>query len=84
MIINGLVTFVNFLISSIGSFIRLLVGLLPDSPFLIVESFALDYIDTLNWFMPITFMINLLAYWVLAIGIYYLIQIPLRFTKVVE
>lgn len=84
MLLNVLVTFVNFIISSISNFISFLINLLPDSPFTILNNLEFNYLDSLNWILPLSFCISVLSYWLLAIGLYYLIQIPLRFVKVVS
>ena len=84
MLLKLFITTINFVIKSFGGLIRLLLSLLPDSPFLIIENFRIDYLDSLNWILQVSFAITVLMYWVGAIAIYYLVQIPLRWSKSIQ
>lgn len=84
MLLNVLIFLINFLIKSVGGFISVLINILPNSPFLLVENFQFDYLDSLNWVLPLSFCVNVLMYWTGSIAIYYLVSIPMRLTKVVS
>ncbi|MCL1842791.1 MAG: hypothetical protein FWF79_03180 [Defluviitaleaceae bacterium] len=80
-----LVGLVNAVISAIGAFGRF-IGLLPASPFqnigtLIPPNPAMDII---LWILPITQMLVLVQLWLAAIGMYYLVKVPLRWVRVVK
>ena len=81
---NILIELVNFIIKSIGFLINGLVGLLPESPFTVIENLEFEYLDTLNWVIPFSFMVTVLSYWIIGIGFYYLIAIPMRWAKVIQ
>ena len=43
---NILIELINFIIRSIGLLINGLVGLLPNSPFVVIENLEFEYLDT--------------------------------------
>lgn len=62
------------------------LSILPDSPFQRLTSNAeinviLGYI---NYFIPVGFFMSVLQGWLIAIGIFYMWQIILRFIKAIE
>lgn len=84
MLVNTLIWLINFIVKSVGFLIGTLVSVLPDSPFLLLQNLEFDYLDSLNWVLPLSFAASVLMYWVGAIAVYYLVSIPLRLTKVVS
>ncbi|MEW9097379.1 MAG: hypothetical protein AB2417_20085 [Clostridiaceae bacterium] len=84
MIWTGLVAVINLILKALSSVAGLVVLLLPTSPFKVLEGLNLPYIDTLNWVLPISFCVSVLTYWVGAIAIYYVVQVVLRWVKVIE
>lgn len=84
MLFNLLISLLNFIIESVGLFISLLINILPTSPFLLIQNLDIEYLDSLNWVLPLSFCFTVLGYWVGAIAIYYLVQIPMRLMKVIE
>jgi hypothetical protein len=82
---NSIIAVINWFISSSGNLAKHLVLLLPRSPFhdFIEWSLSQDYLRYLNWLVPVAQMVAILEAWVLAIGIYYIYQIVLRWVKVV-
>ena len=64
------------------------VNLLPTSPFVALDELGqsefYDWLQMLNWFIPITTFVGILEGWLLAIGVYYIYQIILRWIKVIE
>lgn len=74
-------TLKNFLINTINVFL----AILPDCPFekyiaATVDNETLQYV---NWFIPIDDFIVIGETWLVAIGIFYLYQVVLRWLKVV-
>lgn len=77
-IINGLQ---SFLIKTINVFL----ALLPDCPF---ESYISatkhnEILKYVNWFIPVSDFIAIGQAWLIAIGVFYLYQVVLRWLKVV-
>lgn len=61
------------------------VMLLPSSPFTAISTSAIQpYIQNLGWILPIPEMLAVLQAWGTAVGVYYVYQAILRFTKMVE
>lgn len=84
MIVTFLIGLINLIIKGLGTVAKSAIFFLPPSPFKVLDNIEIPYLDTLNWVMPISFFINLLLYWTLAIGVYYVVQVVLRWVKVVE
>lgn len=59
---------------------------LPNSPFQMITQNATvsRYLGYLNWFIPITFMLGVLQAWLIAVGIFYVWQLLLRWLKAIE
>ena len=59
---------------------------LPDSPFVMLakDTTIYKYLQYINYFIPISFMIATLQSWVVAVGIFYLWQVLLRWIKAIE
>lgn len=84
MLINILISFVNYIIKAVGILINTLINILPPSPFNIIHSINIPYLEELNWVFPISLYISILELWVVAIGIYLVISVALRWVKVIE
>ena len=68
-----------------GALIAVL-DLLPDSPFrgFIDDLAGVEFLGYLNYFIPISDFIALLAVWGAAIGTFYVLSAILRFVKAIE
>lgn len=85
MLFNLLIDFCNFIISSLGAILTLIVSLLPKSPFALIDNSPIaEYLPTINFFIPVSQIIAIGQAWLLAIGSYYLYQIVLRWIKAIE
>lgn len=75
-IFDGIMNIVDIVLSAILSF-------LPGDPFMpfIQGVSSLPYLGWFNWFIPVGSCIGVGAAWLLAIAIYYLYQIILRWIK---
>lgn len=82
--IKALVWLINQLIKALGKIAEMMINILPESPFLIVENIEIPYIKYLNWIIPFEEMLVILTYWVGAIAIYYIVQVILRWVKVIR
>lgn len=63
-----------------------IVSFLPSSPIVYLESIpeVEKYLGMVNWFIPIYSMISLTEAWLLAVALYYIVQIVLRWIKAIE
>lgn len=78
---------INALIRGFGKVLAIAFALLPDSPFqkfIIHNDIIRPYLGYVNYFVPVAEMLVLFEGWCLAIGIYYIIQIVLRWMKAIE
>lgn len=77
-------------INSIGDTVKgignSILSILPKSPFVFLEASpeVKKVLEFLNWFFPIDTMIAMTEWWLVAIGIYYVIQAILRWAKIIE
>ena len=84
MIATFIVNIINLLIKLLAEIANLALKLLPPSPFNVINEIEIPFLESLNWVIPISFFVNLLTYWTLAIGLYYVLQVILRWVKVVD
>lgn len=82
--IKALIWLINQLIKALGNVGEMMVNILPSSPFLLLESIEIPYLNYLNWVIPFEEMAVILIYWVGAIAIYYIVQVILRWVKVIR
>lgn len=70
-------------VSSIGDKI---ISILPKSPFIFLDANpqVKEVLGFLNWFFPIDTMIAMTEFWLTAIVIYYVLQVILRWVKIIE
>lgn len=82
---NFFIEVINFLIKCIGAILSVIFSILPSSPFVIIDnSFIAPYLKYINYFVPFTEVINILQFWVVAVGIYYIYQVALRWIKAIQ
>lgn len=84
MILNSLIDFANLIISSVGKLLNVLVNLLPTSPFIAFHNLDIPFLSELNWIIPISLFVSILQVWLVAIGVYLVISVALRWVKVIE
>ena len=62
-----------------------IIDLLPDSPFVLIDNSPIeDYLGWLNWLIPMTQIIAILQLWVVAIAVYYVWVVILRWVKAID
>lgn len=63
-----------------------IVSFLPSSPIVYLQAIpeVEKYLGMVNWFIPIYSMISLTEVWLIAIVIYYIVQVILRWIKFIE
>ncbi len=64
----------------------LALSILPDSPFrgFLDDLARLPYLGYINWLIPISDFLDLLSIWCVAVGIFYLASVMLRFAKAIQ
>lgn len=64
---------------------EMVVEVLPVSPFRqFLDSFAeIPYLGYLNWFVPVKGILVVMGSWLVAVGLYYLYSIIMRWLKVI-
>lgn len=68
------------------SFGHVITNILPKSPFvdIITESQEFPALGWLNWLLPIGDIIRVFGAWLGALALFYLVQIVLRWVKVIQ
>lgn len=76
----------DFIMELFSKFASTLVKVLPVSPFQpYITAFSdLPYLGYLNWFLPIGACIKIGEAWLVAIGLFYLYSIILRWIKAIS
>jgi len=68
--------------------IEWVLSILPNSPFLILDTIDTtefyQYIKWMNWFIPMSAIVQVITLWCSAILIYYVYQIVLRWVKAIQ
>lgn len=79
---SGIMDFIYKWVSEMGSKI---LGMLPHSPFrsFIDGWIAPDYLGWLNWFIPVTQILDILTVWLVSVGLFYLYSIIMRWVKMI-
>ena len=64
----------------------LALSILPDSPFRgFLDNMAqLPYLGYIDWLIPISDFLDLLSVWCVAVGIFYVASVMLRFAKAIQ
>ena len=74
-----------------GALVSFAVGvieLFPTSPFVVLDELAqsdfYQWLQYLNWFIPVSTFVSILETWLVGVGLYYVYQVVLRWVKVIE
>ena len=78
--------FFNWLSEKIQDIFQGLIDVLPGSPinWVISNDSINEYVGYLNWFIPVYSFIGILENWLMAVVVYYVVQVILRWVKAVE
>lgn len=83
--LEAFIVFINSIISALGITLVFIFGLLPPSPFKLIENSVIaEYLPTLNFFIPVAEILVIGQVWLSAVGVYYIYQIVLRWLKAIE
>lgn len=76
---------INAILGWVKSAMEWVLSFLPKSPFTAVLNAIEDipFLDALNWFIPVSTFVAIGEAWLVAIGVYYLYSIVLRWIKAV-
>jgi hypothetical protein len=81
-ILGGLNSILNGIIDVMSTIADGIVWLLPKSPFAALElAFDGELLGYMNYFLPISEMLNIMVSWGIAIAAFYLYKIILRWVK---
>ena len=79
---NFVIHLINYIISGIAYFINFIINLLPKSPFQFLNSSSIsDCLGYFNWLFPIKSMISFLEVWLVAVALYYVYSVIMRWVK---
>lgn len=85
MLWNFLVSFLNALIKGLAFVLKSIVSILPPSPFQLIDNTVVsDYLGGLAWLVPIPSILSILEFWLIAISVYYVQMVILRWIKAIE
>lgn len=78
--------FLEWLSNSFKSIVDGIIKVLPSSPivYLTQNDSISKYMSYVNWFIPVYLWISILETWLVAVTVYYVVQVVLRWVKVVE
>ncbi len=76
------------LTDSLVSFAVGVIELFPTSPFTVLDELSnsefYEWLQMLNWFIPVGTFVSILEGWLACVAAYYLYQVVLRWVKVIE
>lgn len=82
---NLLIGLLNAIIYALGAILGAILAILPDSPFAMLSSLPKPAAITgLAWLIPFDYIIAVLQAWGIAVGIFYLYKIPMRWGKMIQ
>lgn len=77
----AIIALINKVIAAVGVVITALLLLLPDSPFMWFETIESSVLEAINWIIPVNAMVSHMQLYVMAVAIYYVLRIALRWAK---
>ena len=83
-IYNGTIKLVNAIIIALAAFVDTVLSLLPTTSYSTDGAFDSSWLGTLNWFLPISHMVNALAMYAAAVTLLFSVGPILRWLKVVR
>ena len=76
-----MISILNKLIEALGAALQAILLLLPDSPFSYVYNLDAQWLNVINYFLPVKEFVGFLETYVISVLLYYVIRIPLRWAK---
>lgn len=86
MIPDIFISLINTIVSVIGTLIQFTINLLPNSPFasLMVSNISSEYLSHLAWVVPIESILTVFSSSLVAVTIFYIYQVLLRWIKAID
>lgn len=76
-----IIRYINIVIEKVGHALEYILILLPDSPFIYVMNLEHDWISYINYLFPVAGAVAHLELYLIAVGLYYIVRIALRWLK---
>lgn len=79
---------INFILEGLVAAINALLSIFPDSPFrasieTMQSRLGSQLLGYINYFLPVSEMLAILATWIVAISLYYVVSVILRWVKAI-
>lgn len=73
------------ILSLLKNTLKWVINLLPNSPFTALSNSPIQpYLAYINWFIPFDFIVSTLEAWLVAIAVYYVYSVVLRWVKAIN
>lgn len=72
---------INSVIKWVADAINSILNLLPNSPFSYVYGLDTQWLNVINYFLPVKEFVGVLETYVVAVLLYYVIRVPARWAK---
>lgn len=76
-----MISVINSIISAVGAALQAILLMLPDSPFTYIYNLDVQWLNIINYFLPIKEFVGVLEAYATSVLLYYIIRIPLRWAK---
>ena len=76
-----IIDIINTIIEGLGNTLDEAISVLPTSPFIYVYDLDNEWLNTINYFLPIKEYIGIMESFVIAVLMYYVVRVPLRWVK---
>jgi len=85
MLADFFISIANFFIEALAGVANIALSILPPSPFQVVSNADVtNYLGYFNWVVPVNTILTITIYWLGAIAIYYVVQVILRWVKIIQ
>lgn len=75
----------DWIVNFLSECLEFIINLLPDSPFRMLDNTPIKpYLKYINWIIPVDFIIDTLALWLVAVSAYYVWSVVLRWLKTID
>ena len=76
---------IDWFFNALKGILIAVLSLLPDSPFNLIDNTVIgQYLNYINWIIPMNQIIAILELWVVAIAIFYVYQAIMRWVKAID
>lgn len=82
MLFNFFISLINLLIKAIGTILTFVVSILPNSPFMAINSSGIN-LNSISWIIPVAQILAILQAWLTAVSIYYLYMVAMKWIKLI-